>query len=157
MFKRKDVEILMYLRRNCREKLTNIAKILNRPASTVYEKMNNHNGIIQKNVCLIDFKKLGFLTKVKFIIRVWKTDKDKVREFLSQHPNINSLYKINNGFDFLAEGIFEHLRDVEDFREKLETRFKIKENKMYYVIQDIKREEFLSHPEDIELVNSVAA
>ncbi|MCK4670591.1 MAG: Lrp/AsnC family transcriptional regulator [Nanoarchaeota archaeon] len=155
MLKRKDVEILVYLRQNCREKLTNIAKWLDRPASTIYEKMHNNNGVIQRNVCLIDFKKLGFLTKVKFIIRAWKNDKENVRDYLAAHPNINSLYKINNGYDFLAEGIFEHLRDVEEFREKLETKFKIRENKLYYVIQDIKREEFLSTPKHIELLNSL--
>lgn len=157
MMKIQDAKILIYLRKNCREKLTNIARWLERPASTIYEKLHNNNGVIQKNVCLIDFKKLGFLTKVEFIIRAWKTEKESVRKFLLEHPNINSLYKINNGYDFLAEGIFEHLRDVEEFREKLESEFKIKENKMFYVIQDLKREEFLSRPQDINMISGIAA
>jgi len=53
---------------------------------------------------------------------------------------VNNIFKINNGYDFMVEGVFRFLQDFEDFSEDLEEKFSIKEKQMYYIIEDVKRE-----------------
>jgi DNA-binding Lrp family transcriptional regulator len=79
--------------------------------------------------------------------RIKETDltvPEKLGSYLKAHPVINNLYKINNGYDFLAEGVFTNVKELEDFLEDLETKFLLEEKKTHYIIEDIKREEFMS-------------
>jgi DNA-binding Lrp family transcriptional regulator len=75
-----------------------------------------------------------------------------VKNFLLKEFNVNSVYKINSGYDFMIEGIFKHVKDMEDFIEKLDERFKLIEKQVYYVIEDIKREGFMADPQLVEMV-----
>ena len=52
----------------------------------------------------------------------------------------------------MVEMVFREIREMEDFLEKIEDRFKIKAKQVFYVIEDLKREEFLAEPELLELV-----
>lgn len=70
--------------------------------------------------------------------------RDKLASYLKAHPATNNLYKINNGYDFLLEGVFVHIKQLEDFLEELEAKFNIQDTQTYHVIDDIKREAFLS-------------
>jgi len=51
----------------------------------------------------------------------------------------------------MIETIFKHIKELEDFIESLEEKFNIKEKQVYYLIEDIKRENFISDPETVEL------
>ncbi len=145
---KKELQMLAHLRTNGRMRLTIMSKKIHVPVSTLYDKLKQfQKGLIKKHTALIDFKKLGFHTKSRTMIKVDKHDRNSVKLYLSNHPNINSVYKINNGYDFLIEGIFRHIRDVEDFLEKLDQKFNIKEEKTYYVVDEIKEEGFLSNPD----------
>ena len=142
--KLKELLIMSLLRENARETLTKMSKKTNIPISTIYEKIkSNENGVIKKHTCILDFSRLGFNTRAALSIKVTKTKKEKLREYLKNHTNINSIYKINNGYDFWVECIFKNIRDLEDFIEHLETEFSIKKD-VYYIIDDIKRESFMS-------------
>jgi hypothetical protein len=46
----------------------------------------------------------------------------------------------------MIEGIFKHIKDLEDFMEILEEKFPIKSKQVFYIIDDIKREEFMADP-----------
>ena len=72
-----------------------------------------------------------------------------MQEYLMKHQNINSVYKINNGYDFLVECVFKHIKDLEDFMESLEERFRVDDKQVYYVIEDIKREDFGTHAQNV--------
>jgi hypothetical protein len=63
--------------------------------------------------------------------------------YLKAHPAINNLFKIKNAFNFLAEGIFCHVKDLEDFLDELEKGFDLEDKRTHYVIEDMKREEFV--------------
>ena len=63
-----------------------------------------------------------------------------------KHGNVNSIYKINNGFDFQVEVIFRNLKEVEAFVESLEDSFSITSKQIYYVIDELKKECFLTNP-----------
>ena len=58
--------------------------------------------------------------------------------------NVNCLYKINNGFDFMAETIFRSMNELEEFLESLDQRFKLVSKQVYFIIEEIAREQFLT-------------
>jgi hypothetical protein len=66
--------------------------------------------------------------------------------------NVNSVYKINNGFHFLAECIFRDVKELEEFVDQIDERFSVRSKEVHYIIDDIKRESFLSQPDLIDLV-----
>ena len=147
MVKPSDLKLISYLRKNARQTLTNISKKTRIPISTLYDKLKLHEGnIILKHTTLLDFAKLGFNCRANVLLRTDREHREKLGSYLKVHPLINNLYKINNGFDFLAEGIFCHVKDLEDFVDELEKNFPLEEKKTHYIIEDLKREEFMPDP-----------
>jgi len=150
----KEMIIMSMLRQNARETLTKMSKKSNIPVSTIYDKIKSHeNGIIKKHTCIIDFSKLGFNTRASISLKVTKGKREEMKTYLVNHPNVNTIYKINNGFDYWIECIFRHIRDLEDFLENLEADYGIKKQ-VFYIIDDIKREAFMADPELLDLVSS---
>ena len=155
IMKEKDLLILANLRQNARETLTGISQKTKVPISTIFDKMKAlEKGIITKHTAIVDFAKLGFSTRANMTLRVDKNERDRVREFLENHHNVNSIYKINNGYDFLVETVFKSIRELEDFTETVESRFKVRELQVYYIIDDIKREAFMSDPNLISIITA---
>jgi len=147
MLSDKEVKIISYLRQNARATLTKLSRKTGVPISTIYDKMKHHEkGLIKKHTTLLDFSKLGYDTRVNILIKVDKDKKEPCQEFLLKNQSTNSVFKINNGYDFLIEAIFSSIRDFEEFKEVIEDRFNIEEMSSYYVIDEIKREDFMSDP-----------
>jgi DNA-binding Lrp family transcriptional regulator len=149
----KNYLIISLLRQNARETLTNISKKTKIPISTLYDKIKSKNeGTILRHTSLLNFGELGYFARANIMIRGRKEEKDILKEHLLNHFNVNSLYKINNGYDFLMECVFKNLKEVEDFIEKLESDYGIEETKIHYIIDDLKREEFMANPAFLDLV-----
>ncbi len=148
----KELIIMSLLRQNSRETLTKMSRKTQIPVSTIYDKIkSNEKSIIKKHTCIIDFSKLGFNTRASISLKVNKSKRDKLKIHLIRHPNVNTIYKINNGFDYWIECIFRHIRELEDFLEDLEAEFAIKKQ-VFYIIDDIKREAFMSDPNLLDIV-----
>ncbi len=153
MFPRKDLLILTELRKNSRESLTKISRLTSVPVSTIFDKIRFYNGnLIKKHTTLLDFSKLGFEARANIMVKVEKDARERARNFLITNQNVNSVYKISNGFDFLIEGIFKNVKDVEDFLEVFESKCKIEQVQVYYVIEDIKKESFMNDRELLDVV-----
>ncbi len=153
MIGKKDLLIVSNLRRNARETLTNMSKATRIPISTIYDKLRLHEGgLIKKHTCLLDYNKLGYPTRANVMLRVDKPDREALKEYLVKHNNVNSVLKINNNFDFMAEMVFREIKELEDFLEALEDRFKIRAKQVFYIIEDIKREDFLAEPELLSIM-----
>jgi len=151
--KNKDLLLLSNLRANARETLTKISKNTNIPISTIFDRLKHHERtIIKKHTAIIDFSKLGFSTRVTMTLKVNKDDRKEIKEFLTRNHNVNSVYKINNGYDFLLEGIFRNIKDLEDFIESLDEKFRIRSKQVFYIVEDVKREEFFSDPQILDMV-----
>lgn len=153
MLSKKDFLLMSFLRKNARQRLTKMSKQTKVPVSTIYDKLKVfEKGIIQKHTSLIDFSKIGFNARANIMLKVKRADREELKKDLMQCNNINSIYKINTGFDFMVEGVFRNIKDMEDFLEKLDDRFEIKERKVFYIIEDLKREGFLSDPNSADLI-----
>lgn len=145
--KKTDLLIISSLRQNAREKLTEISKKTRIPVSTIFDRIKMHEGsIIRKHTALVDFGKLGYNTRANIILKIGKGDREAMREFLMKHSSINSAFKINNGYDFLIEAVFANIKEVEDFTDLLEEKFSIKAKQVFYIIDELKKEDFLSNP-----------
>ncbi|MGM5482130.1 MAG: Lrp/AsnC ligand binding domain-containing protein [Nanobdellota archaeon] len=148
MISKKELLFVSSLRKSARKNLTKISKELSIPVSTLFEKLKKlEKALIVKHTALLDFNKLGYTTRAKILLKVNKKDKDTIKEALTKSEHVNSIYKITNGYDYLVEGIFKSLKELEEFSEKLEERFSITKKNVFFVIDDIKRENFLSNVE----------
>ena|SRR3989344_2573758 len=154
MLTKKEMLILSSLRKNAREQLTKMSKKTAIPVSTIFEKMRIYEGdIISRYTSLIDFNKLGFSTRVAIMLKVDSKQKEIIREHLILSKSLNSVYKVNNGYDFFVEGIFHDIKEVDEFIENLEKHFGITDKYVYHIVEDIKREDFMSSPEYTKIVS----
>jgi DNA-binding Lrp family transcriptional regulator len=90
---------------------------------------------------------LGFNARAKIMLKTKKEFKHDLKNYLTINQNINSIYKINNGYDYMIECIFKNMKELEDFIEAIDDKFGLEKKATYYIIDDIKREQFLSDPE----------
>ena len=149
----KQISLLMQLRIDSRQPMTEISRRIGMPVSTIFDKVRaSKNDIIKKFTCLLDFSRLGFNCRAHIVFRIRKDQRGDMQRYLLKHPNVNSVYKINNGYDFLTETVFRDLRDVDEFIEKMDERFRVQEKKVYYIIEDIAREQFMTDPVHAEMV-----
>jgi len=148
MINKKDLLLLSYLRQNSREHLNEVSRKTQIPVSTLYDRLQARvDDSIVKNTCLLDFASIGFGVKAHVLFKVNKNDKDNVHKFLMKSLNVNNLYKINNGYDFIAEFVFRSISEMEYFFDSIDHKFSIKSKEVHYIISDLKREAFLSAPE----------
>jgi Lrp/AsnC family leucine-responsive transcriptional regulator len=146
MITEKDLKIIAHMRNNARRKVTEMSKDVKMPVTTIYDKIRNHEkkGIVKKHVTLVDFTKLGFNTKVMLTLTVNRDKREELKKYLMAHPNVNSLYRIDFGPDFIAEVIFQDVSRLQEFIDHLDVTFNLNEIKTYNISQELKKEEFLT-------------
>jgi len=140
-----DHQIITNLRKNARMPLSIMSRKTRIPVSTIFDKLKTYqDSIISRHTSIVNFEKLGYTARASFSIKVSREDKYKLKDYLLTHHCMNSVYRINNGFDFQVEGIFKDLSEMEDFTDTLDQRFDIVEIKSHFIIEDLKRESFMS-------------
>lgn len=145
MLSQKDLKIISNLRQNARMPLTKMSRKTGIPVSTLFDRLKiQENNTIIKHTCLLDFTKLGYNVRTNIMLKVDKQDRDALKEYLVKHSSVNSVYRISNGYEIMIEGIFKEIREVEDFIEIIEEKFKIQNKKSYFVVEDLKKEGFMS-------------
>jgi len=153
---KKDMLIMSHLRQNARMKLAKMSKLTGIPISTIFDRIKANEGrILEKYTVVLDYNQMGYSARINVILKLGKNDKEKITGFLERHPNVNSLHKINNGYDLLIDAVFRHVKDSEGFIENLEENFVIKSKEIFYIIDSLKKEDFLNCQEHVEyLINS---
>ena len=142
--KNKELQVIKHLRVDARTKLTKMSRKTGIPVSTIYEYLKGfENGIIKKHTCLIDFRKLGYDLRVTLLVKTRQESKQEVKKYLETHHQVNTVYRINNGYDYLAEVVFKNMADLQQFLDELDNK-KIKARKEYYVLEELRREAFLT-------------
>ena len=144
----KEVLILSNLRKNARKPLSEISRDTNIPTSTVHDKVTRfEKSLITNHTSLVDFNKLGYHGKAMVAIRLNSENKEEAIDFLSNHSNVNSVYRLHDGYDVLFECVFKNMHKVDQFAGDLGKRFAINETKVFYITEDVLRENFLSEAE----------
>ncbi len=149
--KEKELQIVRHLRTNGRETLTRLSKKTGVPISTLFDKLNQYKQeFIVRHTCLLDYARLGFDLRVQLLVKLSK-DKERFEHFIVEHYHVNSVFRINNGYDYLIEAVFKNMSDFTDFMLALE-RHGIKDRKEFYVLQDLRREAFLTSEAHVALL-----
>src|SRR3989338_7081393 len=105
---KKDFILMTFFRNNARENLTRISRLTAIPVSTIFDKLREYEkDLIKKHATLVDFRKLGFDIRANLLFKISREQRDDFKDFLIKHENINSVFKVNNGFDFLVETVFK--------------------------------------------------
>jgi DNA-binding Lrp family transcriptional regulator len=145
-----DYELIAHIRSDARMPIPAIAKATGIPSSTIYEKMKRQfKGVFKKHIALLNFNELGYHSVVHFAISCRESDRQELKSFLMEHPRINSLHRVNFGWDFLAEGIFKDLGEAEDFKTLLRGRFSPRQMECFSVVEELKKESFLTSAKHI--------
>jgi DNA-binding Lrp family transcriptional regulator len=151
MIKKKDLVIASYMRQDSRMPLTRLSRETGMPVSTVFDRIKAGVGdLILRQTALLDFSKLGYNTRATVLIKVKKETKEQLKDCLMKSFNVNSLYKINNGYDFMADFIFRGVYELEGFVGMLDDKFDVKVKDIHYIIEDLKQESFLACPEMVD-------
>jgi Lrp/AsnC family transcriptional regulator, regulator for asnA, asnC and gidA len=151
--KHRDLVLIANLRRNARETLSSISRRTNIPVSTIFDRLKLHERtLIKKHTALIDFAKLGFSARAHIILKVHKDDRESLRTYLMASRHVNTVCKINNGYDFLCEAFFRSIHELEEMLEDMDRSFRISTKQVYYIIEELKREEFMADPAQIDLI-----
>jgi DNA-binding Lrp family transcriptional regulator len=153
----KDLILLTHLRRNAREPMASISKKTNIPISTIFDRLKEYErSVILKHTCLLNFKRLGFDLKTHLLFKVRKEEREGFGRFLATHSNVNSAFRINNGYDYLVEGVFRNLEDLNGFYEAAD-RHGAEERSEYFILEDITREAFMSRQPELSTMPMIAA
>lgn len=142
MLNKKQKEIIKKLRINSRAQLTKIGRELKIPTSTTFKITKDlEKNIIKKYTSLINFDKLNYYFRIFLITNSQK--KKEFENFLIKHSKVNNIYKVSGSYDLISEIILKSRKEMESFLQEIK-RFKIKENKILYIIEDCKKESFLN-------------
>jgi len=142
MITKKEIAILKEMRGNARINLVELSNKVGLPVSTVAYKIKKlERGVIKKYVSLMDFSKLGFNIKVICLITPRVEQKSEIISFLLSNKQVNSIYKIDNRYDYLIECIFKTMGDLELFGDQLDNF--VTEKEEHFVVENIKTERFL--------------
>jgi len=136
--------ILNELRKNARVSLLEVAKKTNIPLSTVYDKVNNYErDIIRKHTSIVDFSSIGYNARKLVVLKVCKESRQEVQNFLANHPNVNSLYRINSGYDYLIDIIAGNSGKIKDILDELSSQKGVLDMSGYDIVDELKREAFV--------------
>ncbi len=153
MLQKKELVLLSHLRKNARMNLTSMSKKTGMPVSTIFDRIKRYEkDLIQKHTALLDFSKLGYDVRVQIALKVPKDQREAFREYLLKEPLVNSVYRINNGYDFMIEALFRNIKEVHEFVEGLD-KYKVRSPEQYFVLEEIKKEGFMADPQLVSLLS----
>jgi len=142
---KKDISLLQCLRLNSRMSLTEMSKITKIPISTLFDRLKfQQKNIALKHTTIIDFEKLGYPTRAQIFIKSNVAERPLLEGYLKFHSNVNSIFKSTNRFDFIVEGIFSKVVEVDNFLEELEKKFPSIQHDTHFIVKDIMREKFFN-------------
>ena len=142
---KRDKALISCLREDARITLTQMSKKTRIPISTLYDRLKAQKGsLIMKHTTLLNFDALGFGTRVQLVMRVPPHERDALQQHLSYHAQVNNVFELAAGFDYMVEAIFRLPKDLKEFVSQLQQRFPTMEYQSHFITKDIKREGFVA-------------
>ena len=110
-----DLLIISHLRQDARITLTQMSRQTRIPVSTIFDKIKQfrETGLIRKNTSIVSFEKLGYNTKALVFLSASREERGQLMDILKNSANVNSLFKVNNGWDVTAEIISPSFKEID--------------------------------------------
>lgn len=145
--KKNELTLLSHFRQNARQALTKISRHTGMPVSTIFDRLRKYEGdVITRHTSLLNFQKLGYTTRAQVFVKTSPDNRTILGNYLKAFPNVNCVYRVNNGYDYQIEVIFRSIQELESFLEDLELERGVTEKNVYYVINEVARENFMTEP-----------
>lgn len=155
MIRKKELQLLSCFRQDGRISLTNASKQTRIPISTLFEKFKKyHKEIITRPTILLNFEALGYAARANIFLKTHKNNRKILEKHLQEDQRVNTLFKISNGWDFIAETVCKDLQELNDFIETLEELCTI-EKQVYFILEDLKKEAFLTFTAPTESLKTI--
>ncbi|MFH1439632.1 MAG: Lrp/AsnC family transcriptional regulator [Candidatus Woesearchaeota archaeon] len=136
-----DMMILGELRKNSRQTLSEISKQTKISISTIYDRIKFHEEhLIKKHTSLLNFNMLGYSIRANILVS--SNQKQKLKDYLVEHPNVNTAFEVNNSFDFIIDCIFSNMSDCRDFIDSFD-KYGVSNIQVHYIVDEIKLESFM--------------
>lgn len=151
---KKDLLLISHLRKNARTPMTKISKQTNIPVSTIFDKLREYDkDLITKNTCLLNFRTLGYDVKAHLLFKVGKEARAAFLSFLQTSTHTNSIFRVNNGYDYLVEAVFKNLQELQEFYEQTDN-YGLEAKQEYFILEDLAREQFMTYQPGFEVMHS---
>ncbi|MCD6503635.1 MAG: transcriptional regulator [Thermoplasmata archaeon] len=117
----KDKKLLAALLMNSREKLTELAKLLEVSVTAVSKRLQKleNMGVVRRYSVSLDFTKLGFRITALVRIAIEPSKRNYVINELRKVKNILEFYEVSGDYDIIAKVV---ARDISEYRDKVLTR-----------------------------------
>ncbi|MBU0616031.1 MAG: Lrp/AsnC family transcriptional regulator [Nanoarchaeota archaeon] len=140
--KQTEKEIIQYLRQGKRLNISDIARKLSIPISTLRDRIIRiENSYITKRASIIDFEKTGHNASAIVAIKT-KDAREELLEFLKQDQMVNSIWRINTGYDYMAEIICKDNMELYSWIDRLNVRFNTEFN-IFNILKTEDKEKFI--------------
>ncbi len=138
----KDVEIIRFLR-NGERNISNIARKLKLPISTVSERVRRiEEKYIAKHSSLLDYNKLGYFANTFLAIKTEKEQRQELFDFLKSQNCVNSVHSTGSDYNFLVEVVCRDSLELVNWIEDIKGKFPL-EMMHFQVLKTEERERFV--------------
>ncbi len=112
-----DKRILELLMQDSRRSTRSIAKALNKPVSTVHDRIKRleKKGVIKGYTVVLDEKALGYQIKALILINVVGRHIEEVENDLSRYENVLTVLDITGEFDVAVIAVFHSMDELDRF------------------------------------------
>ena len=136
-----DIKILNCLKKNAREKASEISKEIHLAVSTVIERIRKmeSSGIIQSYTIILDEKQLGNdVTALMEVSLEHPKYYDAFTEMIQNNPNIVSCYYMTGDFDFILKIICKSSEHLENIHRTIKGQNGVSATRTHYVLKNVK-------------------
>ena len=136
-----DIKILNCLKKNAREKASEISKEIHLAVSTVIERIRKmeSSGIIQSYTIILDEKQLGNdVTALMEVSLEHPKYYDAFTEMIQSNPNIVSCYYMTGDFDFILKIICKSSEHLENIHRTIKGQNGVSATRTHYVLKNVK-------------------
>ena len=119
-----EKEIINILRKQKRMNMSNIAKSLNMPISTVADKMKKiEKKYLLKHSSILDYSKTGYPIMGICLVKIDSKDREKFLAQAKRQNCVNSIYHTNSEHNFMVEIICKNHWELTDWIELMKLNY----------------------------------
>src|SRR3989344_2001144 len=138
-----EKEIIKHLRHGKRVNISQIARELGMPITTVADRIRkierNH---ITKRSSPLDYSSIGYNSNHMIAIKVKSGSKDVLLQMLMKNNCVNSVYRINSDYHFLVEVVFRSHLDFINWLESIKSASQV-DMTSFQILKTEEREKFM--------------
>ncbi|NPA98660.1 MAG: Lrp/AsnC family transcriptional regulator [Crenarchaeota archaeon] len=135
-----DKRILELLLQDSRRSTRSIAKALNRPVSTVHDRIKRleRKGVIKGYTVVLDEKALGYQIKALILVNVVGRHIEEVENDISRYDNVLTVLDITGEFDVALIAVFHNMDELDRFVKNLLKHPYIKQTRTSIAFRTVK-------------------